>query len=120
MHKGTVSSTPVKTEFGWHVIRLEDVRETPPPAFDAVKDDILTELRQKLVNDYVMGLRKEADIKPGVHPSTPKAVSGTEAAPAEGTPESESTTPVAAGPEAESKEVPMEETNAESGDESKD
>ncbi len=78
MQKGAVSSTPVKTEFGWHVIRLEDVRETPPPPFDAVKDDMMTELRQKVVNDYVMGLRKDADIKPGVHPTSAEKVAATE------------------------------------------
>jgi len=120
MQKGGISATPVKTEFGWHVIRLEGIREAPPPSFDGVKDDILTELRQKVVNDYVMGLRKDAEIKPGVHPTTPKEVTKTEAAPAGGAPESEPKKPAAAGAQAGSKDTPEENRNAVPEGDSKD
>ncbi|MGM0679874.1 MAG: peptidylprolyl isomerase, partial [Pseudomonadota bacterium] len=37
MEKGSYSKTPVKTQFGWHVIKLEDERKVTPPGFDEVK-----------------------------------------------------------------------------------
>jgi peptidyl-prolyl cis-trans isomerase C len=98
MEKGSTSKTPVKTQFGWHVIRLEDVRETAPPSFEAVKDDLLTELRQKVINDYVASLRKGAEIKPVAHPSAAKPeAAGTPSNPEHG--EAPKATPAAAAPE---------------------
>ena len=41
LDKGQVSD-PVKTQFGWHVIKVEDKRTKPAPAFDQVKDQIET------------------------------------------------------------------------------
>jgi len=38
LKKGETTQAPVQTQFGWHVIRLDDTRETTPPAFDTVKD----------------------------------------------------------------------------------
>ena len=40
MEKGKYSAEPVQTQFGWHVILLEDTRSTPAPTFDAVKDQL--------------------------------------------------------------------------------
>ena len=37
---GTYSKTPVKTDFGFHVIKVEDKRDAPPPPFDQVKDQV--------------------------------------------------------------------------------
>ena len=39
MYPGQVSN-PVKSQFGWHIIKLEDKRQRPAPPFDAVKDQI--------------------------------------------------------------------------------
>ena len=41
LDKGQLSD-PVKTQFGWHVIKVEDKRTKPPPAFEQVKDQIET------------------------------------------------------------------------------
>jgi len=61
LKKGDVSD-PVKTQFGWHVIKLEDIRESKPPAFDDVKDGLKSGLvRQKAV-EVIGGLRKGAEI----------------------------------------------------------
>ena len=40
LEKGSYSKEPVETQFGWHVILLEDVRETTPPEFDTIKDKL--------------------------------------------------------------------------------
>jgi peptidyl-prolyl cis-trans isomerase C len=50
MKKGEVSKVPVKTQFGWHVIKIEDIRTAAPPAFDQVKDQV----RQVIMRDKYM------------------------------------------------------------------
>ena len=49
LQPGQVTEAPVKTRFGWHVIKLEEVRTAPPPALDQVRD----ELRQQLIQEGV-------------------------------------------------------------------
>ena len=51
---GQVSQTPVKTQFGWHVIKVVGSRTAPPPSFDEAKD----ELRQQVIQ---AGVRKALD-----------------------------------------------------------
>jgi len=60
---GEYSKTPVQTQFGWHVILLEDTRETDPPAFDDVKDELILALQQNTLGSYVSELREKADLK---------------------------------------------------------
>jgi peptidyl-prolyl cis-trans isomerase C len=52
----------VQTEFGWHVIKLEDIRDSQPPAFDAVKNEIRTNLQKKQLSQLVGSLRDKANI----------------------------------------------------------
>jgi peptidyl-prolyl cis-trans isomerase C len=63
MQKGQHSKTPIKTQFGWHVILLEDTRELSPPPFDEVKDKIKAILVNKALQDRISELRAKADIK---------------------------------------------------------
>jgi peptidyl-prolyl cis-trans isomerase C len=56
LKKGETTQTPVQTEFGWHVIRLDDTRETTPPAFDAVKDRLVQIVEAKKFKAYGDGL----------------------------------------------------------------
>lgn len=63
MTAGQYSKAPVKTEFGWHVILLEDTRETAPPAFEEVKDKLQTILANKSLQAYLEELRTKADIQ---------------------------------------------------------
>jgi len=56
-------SQPVKTEFGWHLIKLEDRRQGGPQPYDQVKDPIRMVLTRKLVQDQVLELRKAASIE---------------------------------------------------------
>ncbi|MBW9114536.1 peptidylprolyl isomerase [Rhizobium cauense] len=59
LEKGTYSKTPVKTDFGYHVILVEDKRDAPPPAFDQVKDQV----RQLVMRDKYLALLAAAKEK---------------------------------------------------------
>ncbi|MTH63020.1 peptidylprolyl isomerase [Paracoccus shanxieyensis] len=48
MKKGEISA-PVETQFGWHVIKLVDERETQPPKFDEIKDQLAVQVRRDKV-----------------------------------------------------------------------
>ena len=62
LEKGQLSE-PVKSAFGWHVIRAEDKRERPVPPFDQVKDQIETFVVRKAQADMVTKLRQGAKIE---------------------------------------------------------
>ena len=62
MIKGQVSE-PVKTNFGWHIIKLEDRRRKPPPSFDEVKETILNSLAVLKAQEVVAALRKKANVE---------------------------------------------------------
>jgi peptidyl-prolyl cis-trans isomerase C len=55
---GQITETPVKTRFGWHVIKLLERRTAPPPALDAVKDEI----RQSLIQEGVTKVLARAKV----------------------------------------------------------
>ena len=63
LKKGQVTPEPIQTQFGWHVIKLEDTRESPPPPFDQVKQQVSSGLMQKKLAAYVEGLKKNAKIE---------------------------------------------------------
>ena len=62
MKVGDVSD-PVKSQFGFHVIKVEDIRERPVPGFDEVKGQIEQYLIRKSQQDAVMALRAKAKIE---------------------------------------------------------
>ena len=62
MEKGQVSD-PVKSQFGWHIIRVEDKRKKPAPEFDAVKSQLETYVTRKAQADLVTKLRDSAKIE---------------------------------------------------------
>ncbi len=63
LRKGKFTDTPVKTQFGWHIIKLEDRRKSEPPSFESIKQKLQTEISQETGAEYVSGLRKEAKIE---------------------------------------------------------
>ena len=62
MKKNTYTKKPVKTQFGWHVIKLEDLRDVQPPKFEDIKDQVKTIVQTKRVQKYVKSLRDKAKI----------------------------------------------------------
>ena len=63
LKKGEMTSTPVQTQFGWHVIRLDDTREMAPPPFDQVKQQVTNGIIQKKLQAYAEGMKKTAKIE---------------------------------------------------------
>jgi peptidyl-prolyl cis-trans isomerase C len=62
LKKGEISK-PVKTDFGWHIIKVEDRRKSTPPTFDQVKPQLKEQVGNKIMMDYVQDLMKKADVK---------------------------------------------------------
>ncbi len=62
MNKGTFTETPVKTDYGYHVIKLEDTRPLNIPSFDEMKPLLVRAAQEQMVNKMIAGLRAKAKI----------------------------------------------------------
>lgn len=62
LKKGSITQTPVQTQFGWHVIKLEDTRATQAPAYDKVKEGLQKQLQQRQLEKYLADLKAKAKI----------------------------------------------------------
>jgi peptidyl-prolyl cis-trans isomerase C len=107
LEKGEISE-PVHTNYGWHIIKIDDRRKKEPPAFDTVKDTLInslvvrkaqdqaTEMRSKAQVEYVdAGIKKQVEEQkqkkedtakapapaPGAAPAAPEAPAAPDAAP---------------------------------------
>jgi len=63
LKKGEYTKTPVQTQFGWHVIKLDDVRALKVPSFDEVKPQLQQRLQQQALKKAVDDLRAKAKIE---------------------------------------------------------
>jgi len=63
LEKGKYTKSPVQTQFGWHVIKLEDSRAATPPKFEEVKPQLKKVAEQRRANDYLQALKAKADIQ---------------------------------------------------------
>jgi peptidyl-prolyl cis-trans isomerase C len=63
LQKGKFTAQPVETQFGWHVIRLEDVREAKIPGYEEVKPQLAQRLQNDVVQKHIQELRTKAGLK---------------------------------------------------------
>ena len=63
LEKGAYTKEPVQTQFGFHVIKVEDSRETTPPTFEESVDEIRNDMAQAAAAQYIEGLRGAAKIE---------------------------------------------------------
>jgi peptidyl-prolyl cis-trans isomerase C len=63
LKKGQVTEAPVKSQFGWHVIRLDDVREAQLPSLEDVKPQIAQQLQQQRLANFQQDMRGKAKVE---------------------------------------------------------
>ena len=63
LEKGKTTAEPVKTQFGWHIIRLDDVRQAQLPKLEEVKPQIMQQLQQMKVTKFQDELRSKAKVE---------------------------------------------------------
>lgn len=63
LEPGTYTKTPVKTQFGYHIIKVEEKRKRPEPQFEAVKPQLEAQVRREKLNSMLESWQKEASIK---------------------------------------------------------
>jgi peptidyl-prolyl cis-trans isomerase C len=63
LKKGEMTQVPVKSQFGWHVIRVDDIREAQLPKLEEVKPQIAQQLQQQKLAQFQETLRKAAKVE---------------------------------------------------------
>lgn len=63
LNKGGLTEAPVKSQFGWHVIRVDDVRDAQLPALNDVKPQIAEQLEQQKMIQFQEALRAKAKVQ---------------------------------------------------------
>jgi peptidyl-prolyl cis-trans isomerase C len=63
LDKGQMTQEPVKSQFGWHIIRVDDVRQAQLPKFEEIKDQIAQQMKQQKVAAFQASLREKAKVE---------------------------------------------------------
>lgn len=63
LEEGSITQEPVKTQFGYHVIKAEDKRQRPVPEFEDVKQQLESNLRREVLEEIMAGWRESAKIE---------------------------------------------------------
>ena len=63
LNKGQMTDVPVKSQFGYHIIRVDDTREAKIPAFEELKPQIAQQIEQQRLGAYQQGLREKAKVE---------------------------------------------------------
>jgi peptidyl-prolyl cis-trans isomerase C len=78
LQPGQLAEQPVKTQYGWHVIKLEESRATSAPPFDEVKDRVKMFVQRKKLQNHLEELRKAAKIEKTAAAPAPAATAKAE------------------------------------------
>ena len=70
---GELVPNPVETQFGWHVIKVEDRRLAPTPSFEEIKGDLLVQLSREAVLSLLVKLKSETKVDYFNYDGTPRA-----------------------------------------------
>jgi peptidyl-prolyl cis-trans isomerase C len=62
MEVGTYSRTPVQTQFGWHVIKMEETRDGQAPDIESLRADLTAAVERRKLDAYIRGLREAATV----------------------------------------------------------
>lgn len=63
MDPGSVSKTPVETQFGWHIIKLEEKRDVKLPEMENMKPQLRRQLEQQKMLEYMQKLRADSEVR---------------------------------------------------------
>ena len=63
LSKGQMAEAPVKSQFGYHIIRVDDIRTAQLPAFDQLKPQISQQMEQQRLSAFQQGLREKAKVE---------------------------------------------------------
>lgn len=63
LEAGQYTSDPVETQFGWHVVLLEDTRAVEPPAFEDVRAQLRSQMVSERIQQFVADLRQQGEIE---------------------------------------------------------
>src|SRR5690606_34407177 len=63
LDKGQMTEEPVKSQFGWHIIRVDDIREAQLPPFEEVKPQLEQQMTQQKMAEFQQSLRAEAKVE---------------------------------------------------------
>ncbi|MES2399789.1 MAG: peptidylprolyl isomerase, partial [Pseudomonadota bacterium] len=63
LNKGQMTETPVKTQFGYHIIRVDDIRNAQIPPFEELKPQIAQQMEQQRLAGFQQELREKAKVE---------------------------------------------------------
>ncbi|RCS57080.1 peptidylprolyl isomerase [Parvibium lacunae] len=63
LKKGQTTTAPVQTQYGFHIIRVDDTRNLPPPSLETIKDELRQELEALQLDQFVKSLRARAVVQ---------------------------------------------------------
>lgn len=63
LEPGSYTKEPVETQFGWHVIKVEDKREQTPPSFEELEEQLVDQLSRQVVEGYLAELREGSEVE---------------------------------------------------------
>ncbi|MDP1742474.1 MAG: peptidylprolyl isomerase [Polaromonas sp.] len=63
LNKGQTTDAPVKSQFGYHIIRIDDIRTAKLPAFEELKPQIAQQMQQQKLAAFQQGLREKAKVE---------------------------------------------------------